>query len=314
MAAPQTERLGISALDHFFSQHGWLFREQPTHDYGIDAHIEIVDNLRPTGKLVALQIKSGISFFTEETEDSFVFRIDDRHVAYWIGHSMPVVLVLYNPATRTAHYRQVTRDTVASTGKNWKIELPKIDMLSNPEQSLHDLESLTQPELYIRRLNRLRIDRRWMDLIEVGREVRITFDDWVNKSLPRYQVTISTDAEKETWPTLYTPGVGIEGMLQHFFPWADFSVDLDEHEEGAQDRYQAECFLFQDPETDRISYSQDFGEWYRPPKGLEPVSENGETATYVLILSLNSFGKSFLIVDDYLSDASSQDPIGFELQ
>lgn len=314
MATPQTERLGVSALDNFFSRHGWLFREQTTHDYGIDAHVEVVDNERPTGKLVALQIKSGTSFFTEETEDSFVFRTDDKHVTYWVGHSMPVVLVLYNPDTKTAHCREVTRDSVTNTGKKWKIEVPKIDMLTNPKQSLHDLESLTQPEPYVRRLNRLRIDRHWMDLIDEGWKVRVTFDNWVNKSLPRYQVTIYTDGEKEAWPTLYAPGVGVEGMLQHFFPWAKFTVDGDEHAEGAQGQYEAECYSHHDSETRKSFYSQNFDEWYNPPTELVPVSENGETETYVLILSLNKLGKSFLAVDDYLADPDAQEAIGFELK
>ncbi|QIM54741.1 DUF4365 domain-containing protein [Hydrogenophaga crocea] len=314
MAAPKTERLGVSALDHFFSQHGWLFREQTTHDYGIDAHIEVVNKERPTGKLVALQIKSGTSFFTEETNDSFVFRIDDKHVAYWVDHSMPVVLVIYNPETKSAYCREVTRDTVMKTGKLWKIEVPKIDMLANPKKWLHELESLTQPELYVRRMNRLRIDRRWMDLIAEGWEVRVTFDHWVNKSLPRYQVTIYADEERETWPTLYAPGVGVKGMLQHFFPWADFTVDGEEHEEGAQGRYEAECYSRYDAETGEAFYDQEFDEWYEPPTGLVPVSDNGETETYVLILSLNELGKSFLAVDDYLSDPEVQEAIGFELK
>ena len=66
---PQTERLGVAAVDYFFSTNGWMFREQTTHDYGIDAHVEIVQDGPPTGKLIALQIKSGISFFSEETEE-----------------------------------------------------------------------------------------------------------------------------------------------------------------------------------------------------------------------------------------------------
>lgn len=128
MPLPQTERLGVAILDHFFSERGWLFREQTTHDYGIDAHVEIVEEQRPTGKLIALQIKSGASFFKEESADSYVFRTDDKHIAYWVTHSMPVVLVLYNPATKTAHWREVTNSTVENTGKKWKIEVPKDDM------------------------------------------------------------------------------------------------------------------------------------------------------------------------------------------
>lgn len=313
MPAPKTERLGVSTLDHFFSEQGWLFREQTTHDYGIDAHIEIVEEQRPTGKLIALQIKSGTSFFKEEAADSYVFRTDDQHVAYWVDHSMPVVLVLYNPDTKTAHWQQVNRESAASTGKNWKIEVPKTDMLANAQETLKALESLTQPEPYIRRLNRLRVDRHWMDLLEEGVEVRVAFDDWVNKSLPRYRITIYTDDEKEVWPTLYTPGVGVEGMLNHFFPWAEFAVDEDEYVEGAEEQWEADCYQYRDSETGKTFYDQKFDEWYEPPKGLVPVSGNGETESYVLILSLSTFGKSFMMIDDYLSDPDAPEKIGFSL-
>ena len=311
MPKPQTERLGVSTLDHFFSEHGWLFREQTTHDYGIDAHVEIVEDQRPTGKLIALQIKSGTSFFKEEAADSYVFRTNDKHIAYWVSHSMPVVLVLYNPERKTAHWQQVTRESVERTGKQWKVLVPKADMLVDAKRTFKSLESLTQPEPYIRRLNRLRIDRRWMDLIEEGVQVRVAFDDWLNKSLPRYQVTIYTDNEREAWPTLYAPGVGVEAMLQHFFPWADFVVDEDEYERGAEGRWEADCYWYHDSETKESFYSQEFDDWYEPPKGLVPVSDNGEVASYVLILSLNDFGMSFIVIDDYLSDQNSPEIIGF---
>jgi hypothetical protein len=314
MSVPQTERLGVSALDHFFSEHGWLFREQTTHDYGIDAHVEIVEGQRPTGKLIALQIKSGTSFFREETADAYIFRTDDKHVAYWINHSMPVVLVLYSPDTKTAHWRQVSRESVESTGANWKIEVSKTNMLADAGITLRALESLTQPEPYIRRLNRLRVDRRWIDLIEDGVEVRVAFDDWVNKSLPRYQVTIYTKDQKEIWPALYTPGVNIEGMLNHFFPWADFTVDEDEHQVGAEEQWEAECYGYHDSETGRTFYTQAFHEWYKPPTGIVPVADNGETESYVLILSLNDFGTSFITIDDYLSDPDAPENIGFSLE
>ena len=44
---------------------GYIFREQPISDYGIDAQIELIDEETVTGKLVALQIKSGASWFVE---------------------------------------------------------------------------------------------------------------------------------------------------------------------------------------------------------------------------------------------------------
>lgn len=314
MQKPQTERLGVAAIEYFFAQHGWLFREQFTHDYGIDAHIEIVIDERPTGKLVALQIKSGQSFFTSQTAEAYVFKTNERHVAYWVGHSMPVVLILFDPNTKKAFFQQVNRQTLESTGKGWKLAVPKIDMLEAPDRTLAAFESLTQPEPYIRRLNRLRVDRRWMDLINEGAVVTIEFEQWVNKSLPRYQITISTEDESESWPTLYTPGIDISGMLDHFFPWADVAVDEESHRAGAVDLWHAECYSWYDSETGETYHSQSFDGWYDAPEGLVPVSENGETASYKLVLSLNDFGKSFMVVDDYFADPEADENIGFSLR
>lgn len=102
-------------------------------------------------------------------------------------------------------------------------------------------------------------------------------------------------------------------MLQHFFPWADFEVDEDEYQEGAEERWEAECYSYHDSETGRTFYTEEFEDWYKPPEGLVPVSDNGETETYVLILSLNDFGESFMLVDDYLSDPDAPENIGFAL-
>lgn len=314
MRKPQTERLGVAALDYFFSQHGWLFREQPTHDYGIDAHIEIVTGQRTTGKLIALQIKTGTSFFAEESDGGFIFRTDDRHIAYWIGHSMPVVVVLFNPNTQQAYWQFISKDSVETTGKGWKILVPKISMFDQPDQSLTALENLTQPEPYIRRLNRLRIDRHWMELIAEGYDVRIEFEDWVNKSLPRYQITISCGEETEIWPTTYTPGVGIEEMLTHFFPWADFHVDEDALDQGAREQWMEQCYGWRDDETDEVFYKESFEDWHEPSEGIAPVSENGETELYCLFLSLNDLGKSFLMLDDYLADTDAPENIGFTIE
>lgn len=290
VSKPQTERLGVAALEYFFSERGWLFREQTTHDYGIDAHVEIVVDGRPTGKLIALQIKSGASFFKEQSVGAVIFRTDEKHIAYWIGHSMPVVLVLFNPDSKQAYWQEVSRQTVESTGKLWKLEVPMVSMFDDQDLTFKRLSALTQPEPYVRRLNRLRVDRKWMEKLEDEIEVYVEFDDWVNKSLPRYQVTISGDGEREVWPTLYAPGVGIEAMLEHFFPWADYAVDPNIDSDDSVD--------------DNYGYNGQ----------LMPISDNGETATYRLILTLNDFGKSFLEIDNYLGDSDSPESIGFTLE
>ena len=145
--ATKTDRLGVSKLDFYFSSHGWLFREQMVHDYGIDAHIEIVNDAYPTGDLIAIQIKSGMSFFSEETDEAYIFRTEDKHISYWSNHSLPVVLVLYNTEDDILYWQVINEQTVISTGKGWKIEVPKTNILN--EDSFKDLSKLTQPEQYI---------------------------------------------------------------------------------------------------------------------------------------------------------------------
>lgn len=314
MPIEKTDRLGVAALEYIFSKHGWLFREQPTHDYGIDAHVEIVEGSKPTGKLIALQIKSGDSFFKEEIADAYIFRTDDKHVAYWLGHSMPVVLMLFEPNTKAAYWCHVNAESTESTGKGWKIAVSKCNVLEEATTDFSSLEELIQPEPYVRRLNRLRADRRWLDALANGDEVRIEFDDWVNKSLPRYQITIYSDSAQEEWPTLYAPGVSIENMLEHFFPWAEFATDPDAHYESSESVWMNECYSWRDPDDGEIYYSQSFDEWYQSPDGLMPVSENGETATYCLVLKLNDFGRAFLILDDYCGDPDAPENIGFTLE
>src|SRR5690242_6276571 len=58
-----TERIGVGEVGQIVQRDlGWIFREQPVADVGIDAHIEQVDGSGfPTGKLVGAQIKSGAS-------------------------------------------------------------------------------------------------------------------------------------------------------------------------------------------------------------------------------------------------------------
>lgn len=311
--AQQTERLGVSALQYFFAESGWLFREQPIHDYGIDAHVEIFED-RPTGKLIAFQVKSGSSFFLEQTAEAIVHRTDETHVSYWVNHSMPVVLVLFNPETKAMHWQQVTKQTVESTGKGWKILVPKAHDFSDARLTLRMLAALTQPEPYIRRLNKLRLDKSWLEKVAAGDEVKLEFDDWVNKSLPRFEIRLSCEGESEVWPTAYSPGMSIEAMLSHFLPWADFSLDEEAHRAGAESIWEAECYSHRDEETGKVYYTMSFDEWYKPEEGIVPVSSDGETETYSLILSLNDLGRSFLVIDQYLEADSEFEGRTFTLE
>lgn len=296
----QTERLGVSKLDHYFSSHGWLFREQMIHDFGIDAHVEITSENYPTGELIAIQIKSGMSFFSEYNEHSYVFRTEDKHIEYWSNHTLPVILVLYNPDEDVLYWQVVNESNVVSTGKGWKIEVPKAKKLD--DDSLSVLRELTQPEPYIQKLNKLKLDRYWMEKINDGYDVYVGFDDWINKSLSRYQISLSCEGESQHWPMTYCPSMSIEDALEFFLPWADFEMDLEAHREGCIGQWDTECYITYDKEEGRAIYGVSFEEWYNEPDGIVPYQEDGEVASYRLRLKLNDLGKSFIEIDSFLSE------------
>jgi len=130
----QTERIGVAAAQLAFRELGWIFREQSVEDYGIDAQIELVVNEIATGRLIALQIKSGNSWFKEKTNDGFVFRGENNHLKYWIEHSLPVLIILYNKQEKTLYWQFVDQDNVQATEKAWKIVVPfnqRVDERSN---------------------------------------------------------------------------------------------------------------------------------------------------------------------------------------
>lgn len=313
--SPRTDRLGVSKVEHFFSLHGWLFREQYLHDYGIDGQVEVVESNQPTGNLIALQIKSGKSYFSESNEHGVVFRTDDAHIDYWFRHALPIILVLYDPVRDMCIWESVNEDTILSTGSGWKILIPHGNVLN--ESSLQELSEITQPPEYIKKLNKLRLDKKWIDLLAEGESLYIEFENWIHKSLPRFSITIGCDSkddiELESWPTLYGPGLSMEEAIAHSIPWADYEMDLDAHYEFMESVWYDECYISCDEDTGEPYFSVPFEDWYEEPEDIVPVCDNGETQGYRLLLSLNKVGQAFYDLDEYLSENDDIDVRAFIL-
>ncbi|MGW2144063.1 DUF4365 domain-containing protein [Nonomuraea bangladeshensis] len=105
---------------------GWIFREQSIEDYGIDAHVEIVDEDEVSGRLLAFQIKSGMSWFRDEVASGWWFYPDRNNVDYWLRHSLPVVVIVYHPILRQCFWQNVNDETLTKTSRDgWKLLIPK---------------------------------------------------------------------------------------------------------------------------------------------------------------------------------------------
>ena len=126
----RTDRTGVSAASFVFQVWGWLVREQPIEDYGIDAHVEPMDEPeQPSRQLLALQIKAGTSYFGDETSDGWWFRDSRRHWHYWLGHVLPVVIVLYDPETDELFGQHAEASLVQLTREEGKLLIPRSHVL-----------------------------------------------------------------------------------------------------------------------------------------------------------------------------------------
>ena len=135
------DRIGVSNIETIVnSELNWIFREQPIADFGIDAHIEIHDGKYATGKLIALQIKAGPSYFNEISDNNIVFRGEDKHLSYWTQHSLPVIIVLFNPDTKECIWEHVSNEKIAKITNKWKLLIPRDKILNkNSKRSLEHL-------------------------------------------------------------------------------------------------------------------------------------------------------------------------------
>ena len=130
-------RAGVHEVGLVISRMKWIFRDQPVSDTGIDGHIEPCDkNGYATGRLVGCQVKSGPSYFEEESSSGFVYRGDAEHLAYWMGHSLPVIIILRDEETGDCYWHVVNEKTVTRTGKGWKVEVPRSQILGEAAKPL----------------------------------------------------------------------------------------------------------------------------------------------------------------------------------
>ncbi|MFJ4008188.1 DUF4365 domain-containing protein [Streptomyces sp. NPDC090026] len=155
------DRAGVAAVAYAAgTQLGWLFREQDTSDVGIDAQLEVVEHGEATGRLLAVQIKSGRSWFGEPAAGGWWFRCGEEHAAYWRGHSLPVVVMLHHPEQERVYWQHVCDDTLVSTGRGWKILVPASQQLTAEAAQALAAPARPQPDAFQAAVDRLPRDAR----------------------------------------------------------------------------------------------------------------------------------------------------------
>jgi hypothetical protein len=208
---------------------GWVFREQPMPEYGIDAQLELVHAGRTSGNLIAVQIKSGRSYFTRSDEIGFLYYGRPEHLEYWSAYAIPVVIVLYDPSAHEAYWQAVTDESVTRTEHGWHITIPiaqrfdfsatspLLDVADRRFDVLAKTRQLVQAPLYELALSR--------------EELRVEVREWVNDVSGRGDLRIfipSPDGQERIvadWMPVFFGETPYEQALHNLLPWADLTID-----------------------------------------------------------------------------------------
>ncbi len=132
--AQATGELGVAIVATLVRENlGWEFRRTPQEsDFGIDGYIDIVTHQAyVTGKSLAVQIKTGTSFFAEPTPEGWRYRGELKHVNYYCNAPVPVVLILVDPTRRQAWWRQFEVYETDRTGGSWTLLVPRVNELGS---------------------------------------------------------------------------------------------------------------------------------------------------------------------------------------
>ncbi len=224
MPDPLAERRGVNAVEAvFLNDFKWIFREQAVSDFGIDAQAEVVEFDKPTGKLMALQIKTGASYFRKHGDD-FIFYGEQRHLDYWLGHSLPVFLILHDPDRSLTLWQKIDLHLVKITDKGWSIVVPAANVLSAASKEAfatalpNDLSSI--------RRYRMAMDLDIMKLLADKAEVYFEIEHWTNKSLGMRGIAVMYDEYEKDPPDFEIdwmyPTWNHQTLMAYWFPWLDY--------------------------------------------------------------------------------------------
>lgn len=103
------EHQGLAKVHAVCAKMDAIWRPTVGSDLGIDGQIEFLELGMPvsTGYILAVQIKSGPSYFKSEDETYVKYYASDMHRRYWRRLTLPVILILHDPRRDLTIYGRV---------------------------------------------------------------------------------------------------------------------------------------------------------------------------------------------------------------
>jgi len=147
------ELLGVFKVALMLTEIGLIFRPTSNTDVGIDGQIEYVNSAgEATGKIVAVQIKSGDSYLKENKADinNWTFYSDEKHKAYWEMYPIPVILLVYSPNNDKIFFIDARYYLKVNGLGNFKIPKENILNATNKNKLFETVGNFDEPFLEIK--------------------------------------------------------------------------------------------------------------------------------------------------------------------
>ena len=103
------EHRGLAKVHSVCAEMNSIWRPTGCSDLGIDGQIEFleIDTVISTGHILAVQLKSGPSYFQHQDETCVKYYPHQNHKSYWKKLNLPVILILHNPYNEMTLYCRV---------------------------------------------------------------------------------------------------------------------------------------------------------------------------------------------------------------
>lgn len=179
--------------------------------------------------MIAVQIKSGDSFFKESDGNHVLFRVSKRHRDYWINHSLPVIIVLYSPTLDKCIWEYVDKQTLVLYENQWKIRIPQNKTIEDNFSDLYEIAKNISE--YEHRHASLVFAKDWMLEARKQGSLVLEVEEWINKSSGRGTFVLKSFDEVGNEKILFEReffGFGNKNysqVIEALFPWADIGVD-----------------------------------------------------------------------------------------
>jgi len=120
------------------NEFGWIFRPTPLeHDFGIDGYIDIVnDKNYITGKSIAIQIKTGSSYFNQSTSSGWKYNGEIKHLNYYLNVENPVLIVIVDLDKNKAFWTEFDTDRITSTQSGWTTNIDENQFLNKSHKNI----------------------------------------------------------------------------------------------------------------------------------------------------------------------------------